>query len=230
MTRAQQRLTDLLTKGDPPVLRKLLVEPDHSTLASLRGMLQRGMDDKVDALITDIAIENGFDIFAAGGTRFWQEDRIWTTRSGLLRREAELRELRETKLPENAEALARAASYGDLSENSEWENAIEEQRHLTEQAAQIERELRQTALLENAPIPDDTVCPGTFVRYREVASGQEHRLEILGPWDGGPETVSYRAPLAQGMMGLHPGDRALIDLPAGPLEVEVLELGLAAIA
>jgi transcription elongation factor GreA len=153
---------------------------------------------------------------------FWLEDRIWTTRTGLARRDAELRELRDKKIPANAEAIARAASYGDLSENAEWDHAIEEQRQLTGAAATIEAELRLAALLENAPIREDTVCPGTVVRYRELPAGEEHEVVLLGPWDDAPNAISYRAPLAGGMLGLRPGDQARIELPSGPLSIEIL--------
>jgi len=223
MTRAQSRLTTLLTKGKEPLLRRMLVDADGEALAALHSMLQRGVDDPVEALVDDIALEQNPELFSTDRGPFWEDDRIWATRGGLAIREKELRMLRDEKLPENAEALARAAAYGDLSENSEWEHAIEEQRLLTEQAARIESELRQAALLENAPIPDGMVCPGTQVQYREKLSGDVVRLRILGPWDTTEEDiVSYKAPLAVGMLGLHAGERATIQLPSGALEIEVL--------
>jgi transcription elongation factor GreA len=228
MTRASQRLIDLLSKGKPPLLEKLLVDADAPTMKNLRLMLGRGVDDRIETALNDILFAKGPEAFALDAVAFWKEDKIWTTRSGLERRDAELRELTERKIPANAEAIARAASYGDLSENSEWENAIAEQRQLTDSASAIERELRTTALLENAPIPEDTVTPGTRVRYREILTRETHEIELLGPWDGNrPKAVSYRAPLAQGMLGLHVGDKAQIELPSGKLEVEILGISMA---
>ncbi len=222
LTRAHQRLVDLLTKGPQPLLSHLLADADINDLRSVRTAVQRGIDERIDALLTDVAIDKGVDLFKTEAVPFWKEERIWTTRGGLARRERELRELRSVKIPANAEAIARAASYGDLSENSEWEQAIEEQRQLTTAASVIERELRQASLLENALIPENTVAPGTIVRYRELPAGGEHEVVLLGPWDDEQGAVSYRAPLAAGMLGLHPGDRAVVDLPAGTLDLEVL--------
>ena len=91
------------------------------------------------------------------------------------------------------------------------------------------RELRLAALLENAPIPEDTVCPGTEVRYRNVLDGTEHRIVLLGPWDEGEDTAYYRAPLPAGMLGKHTGDRAVIQLPSGTVEVEILGISPAPI-
>ena len=225
VTRAHQRLSDLLTKGKKPLLRRMLDDMDANAVRSLRTMLQRGVDDRIEAMVTDIAIEKGLDLFRTESKPYWREESIWTTRAGLARRDAELRELRERKIPANAEAIARAASYGDLSENAEWENAIEEQRQLTNAASTIEKELRLAALLENAPIPEGVVAPGNRVRYRETATRTEHEIVLLGPWDTDiPGAVYYRAPLAAGMLGLGVGGKARIELPSGPLDVEILKI------
>jgi transcription elongation factor GreA len=229
--RALQRLVELLTKGEEPLLRRLMAQADAGELRSIRSMLARGIDDRIDAMVMDIALEQVPELFSSDALPFWKEDSIWTTRAGLAARDGELRELTEKKIPENSAAIARAASYGDISENAEWENAIAEQRQLTTQAAAIEQELRKAALLENAPLIENTVCPGTEVVYREVASGEQHRIQILGPWDTHRDgVVSYLAPLAAGMLGKQTGERALIVLPGGQLEVEVLSIAPAPLA
>ena len=136
-----------------------------------------------------------------------------------------MRVLKDVKIPENAEAIGKAASFGDLSENSEWEAAIEEQRILTNRAMALELELGEAQLLDDAPIHSEVVSPGTRVAYREVDSGAEHRIELVGPWDAEEEhQVSYRSPLGQGMLGKRAGQRATLTLPTGPLEIELLEV------
>ncbi|MBI5431991.1 MAG: GreA/GreB family elongation factor [Planctomycetes bacterium] len=222
LARAEQRLIDVMTKGQPPLLQTWLAEADLPVYRQLRATLQRGVADEIDAAITDAALARGIDLLRAEEVPFWEEDRIWTTRAGLARRQAELREVRDVKLPQNAEAIGRAAAFGDLSENFEWAQAIEEQRHLTEAAATIERELRIAALLENAPIADGIVSPGTLVRYRDITNAEVHDVAVLGPWDSETNAISYRAPLAAGMLGLAAGTKATIELPGGRIEVEVL--------
>lgn len=225
MARAEQRLVELLTKGKPPLIATLLDTADVQELRSVLSILLRGVDEKLDAMVTDLALEKGVDIFKPEHALFWNEDKTWTTRRGLEKRQAELREIRDVKIPQNAETIGRAAGFGDLSENFEWAQAIEEQRHLTEQAAAIERELRQAALLENAPVMEDTVTPGTAVRYRDLTAKEEHEVSILGPWDTDRDKViSYRAPLAAGMLGLKVGGRATIELPGGRIEVEIVSV------
>ena len=194
----QTRLLELLTKGKEPLLRRLLAGARPEELVSLQSLLQRGVDESIDHLFTDVVMRALPAELAGSRPNFWDGDRIWTTKRGLEKRRAELRHLMEVKIPANQEAIGRAASMGDLSENSEWEMAIEEQRNLTSRAAQIEAELRHVELIDNALLSEETVSPGTTVRYRE--GGAEHEITILGPWDTDEgDVVSYRAPLAAGL-------------------------------
>ena len=223
--RARQRLTTLLTSGNPPLLKSFLEDADEATLRGFATMVEGRLEGQLERLFTRVAVEISPLIFRGEDRPFWEGSSIWTTRAGLKAHEAELRELRDVKIPENAEAIGRAASYGDLSENSEWEAAIEEQRNLTTKAMELETQVRDAQLLEEAALPANTVSPGTRVRYREIPTSEEKEVSILGPWEAdGVEIISYRSPIAEGMLGKHPGDVATLTLPNGTLEVEVLEV------
>lgn len=227
LNRAHTRLVELLAGGRQSVLNTLLGDADAETMRSMQLITQRGVEESVDNLVTAIA----FHAEPSGDARktpqgFWVGDEIWTTRTGLEKRRAELSELVNVKMPENEEAIGRAAAQGDLSENAEWEAAIEEKRNLSDRAATMKEELRHATLLENAILPEDTVCPGTRITYRDHTAGKERTIAFLGPWDtqDEPPIVSYRAPLAQGMMGLHTGDKTTVSLPGGDIEVEILSI------
>jgi transcription elongation GreA/GreB family factor len=221
--RAQTKLTELLTKGKEPLIRRLLANVDAEEMLSVQRMIQRGVDEELDAVVTDIVMRMP-PTAGRPGAQFWENDRIWTTKFGLERRSQEFKELREIKIPANQDAIGRAASMGDLSENAEWEAAIEEQRTLTGRAMEMQVELSHVELIENAILPEDMACPGTVVRYRDVHRNRELEIVILGPWDTelAENVVSYRAPLAAGLLGKRPGDKAKITLPGGTLDVEVL--------
>jgi transcription elongation factor GreA len=92
---------------------------------------------------------------------------------------------------------------------------------------EIENELREADLLENVALPGGVAAPGTRVRYRE-ADGREREVAILGPWDGEKwgdlQIVSYRAPLAAGLLGAKVGRQVTLHLPTGDAEVEVLDI------
>ena len=228
LTRISTRLTDFLTKGDDSILKRLFATADISALRSANVTASRGVDSEIELLITEIALSKDRQFFAQDAGFFWEGSTIWTTRAGLRRRSNELKELREVKIPENTDAIGRAASFGDLSENSEWEAAIEEQRNLTARAMEMEEELRSTDLIEEAAMIEDTVCPGTRVTYSDVESGEKSTVLILGPWDDdnvlGTQVISYRAPLAQGLLGLNTGEKAEVKLPGGDIELTILEI------
>lgn len=232
--RAGLRLVEFLTKGKEPVLRRLLAGADSDALLGLQRTVQRGVDEAIDNQFTDIYLRATPVAMRTAPASFWENDRIWTTRKGLERRKAELHQLREVKIPANQDAIGRAAAMGDLSENSEWEAAIEEQRNLTNRAAEIEGELRRAEVIENEILPEGVCCPGTTVRYREGTNRQEHEISILGPWDtdgqGNDQIVSYRAPLAAGLLGKRPGEKVKVTLPSGSIEVEVVAVAMLPLA
>lgn len=228
LTRISGRLTDFLAKGKTPMLRELFRTADLSALRSANVTASRGVDSEIDSIITEVALLKDKQFFAHDAGFFWEGATIWTTKAGLHRRSAELKEIKEVKIPENQDAIGRAASYGDLSENSEWEAAIEEQRNLTARAMEMEEELRETDFIEEAALIEDTVCPGTRVTYRDLGTGEEAVVLLLGPWDQekvlGTQVISYRAPLAQGLLGLNSGEKASVKLPGGDVELEILAI------
>lgn len=228
LTRISGRLTEFLAGGKTPMLKELFQTADISALRSANVTASRGVDNEIDNIITEVALSKDKQFFAQDGGFFWEGSTIWTTRAGLRKRSLELKELREVKIPENQDAIGRAASFGDLSENSEWEAAIEEQRNLTARAMDMEEELRETDLIEEAAMIEDTVCPGTLVAYKDLTSGVKATVLLLGPWDddevGGTQVISYRAPLAQGLLGLSSGEKATVKLPGGEVELEVTSI------
>ena len=222
LVRARDRLSALLAESKKPLLRRLLADADLETMRSLASMLEAGVDRSIDRLFTQLAIEVSPDVFRGDEKPFWETGGIWTTRAGLAEREEELRVLRDIKIPENSEAIGKAASYGDLSENSEWEAAIEDQRHLTQRAMELEEAIRSAQILEEAIIPGDVVSPGTKVSYLQLADDRQREIRLLGPWDAdGEERVSYRSPLASGMLGRKIGDELDIELPNGRIKIRI---------
>ncbi len=180
----------------------------------------KSMPDEIGAALVRSAHERFPDLAPKDEVPFWETNVIWSTRAGIARRREEYRVLTQEKIPANSADIGRAASYGDLSENYEWTAAIEQQRQLTEKAAAMEAELKLAQALEEAEIPAGIVAPGVSVTF--VQSGAEQTLSILGPWDiGAAGVISYRAPLAAGMLGAKVGETVTVTLPAGPSDVTV---------
>jgi len=224
-TRAQTKLSKVLCDGEPSLMATLLADASRSELRALMPILAKGVDGTVDRAFTHVAISRFPTIYRDDNRPFWEDQNvIWTTERGLAKREDELRELREVKIPANSEAIGKAASYGDLSENSEWEAALEEQRNLTARATEIADEVGKARLVEHAAIPQGVVSPGTRVTYTS-AEGDTRTVKLLGPWDSdGEGVISYRSPVAQGMLGKRIGDKATLQLPGGAAEVVIVEV------
>ncbi len=222
LMRSRTKLISVLTEGEPPILRRLLTGADLETLRGFADLMEKGVDRAIDRLFTQVTVELWPDFFRHEDHEFWESPGSWTTRAGLARRQEELRILRDVKIPENAEAIGRAASYGDLSENAEWTAALEEQRNLTNRAMELEAELENAQLIENAMLPEGRVAPGTRVSYRDLSDSSLHQIDVLGPWDAdGERVISYRSPLAAGMLGLSAGDETVIELPSVRISVRI---------
>ena len=193
----------------------------RSDLAAAMGVLVRcrRMPDDIVAGLRH-AVEARFpDLAPKEEIPFWQTTGIFCTREGIRRRQEEYRILTQEKIPANSVDIGRAASYGDLSENFEWTAAIEQQRQLTEKAVAMEAELRLAQPLEDQVLEPGVVSPGTRVVY--VQDGKNTEILVLGPWDVGEGSVSYKAPLAAGMLGSRSGENVTVDLPSGPANLLV---------
>jgi transcription elongation GreA/GreB family factor len=199
----------------------------HSTrddMATAMDVLTRvrQMPDEIATPLRRAITERFPDLKPKDELPFWHSNRIYCTREGIDKRSAEYNELINVKIPENSADIGRAAAYGDLSENYEWTAAIEQQRQLTEKAAAMEAELKLAQPLEDQELEAGVVSPGTRVEYD--SDGQTQSIDILGPWDIGEGKVSYRAPLAAGMLGAKAGEILTVELPSGETTVTILSV------
>ena len=127
-----------------------------------------------------------------------------------------------SRLPEYAEPLVDFEQEEIAAFVGKWTAAIEQQRQLTEKAAAMEAELRLARAIEDQELKPGVVSPGTRVTYEQA--GEQRTVTILGPWDQGEGIVSYRAPIAAGMLGAKAGETATLDLPEGSVNVLVKDV------
>ena len=113
-------------------------------------------------------------------------------------------------------AIAEARSHGDMSENSEYKYAKEQERTLNRRQADLERDLAsvQTTNFRNQTVAD-TVVAGCAITLRNLADGTEEQIYLLGVFDGDPDRkyFSYESPLGKILMGHKAGDQ--LQMPAG---------------
>lgn len=223
--RLLSRLSSLLT-GKRGFLQRPLAVIEKDDLASYLGISERGGEDfppEISNLILRAVADKHPELTAKQERPFWERDGVlFTTIAGLKRIKEDYRVLVEEKIPANSTAIGAAAALGDLSENSEWESAMEEQRNLTTRATEMDQQIRMAKLIEDQEIPDDVVAPGTRITFTEEASGKSRTYAVLGPWDViDDQTINYRAPIAQGLLGRGVGETGEIPSPSGPIQVRI---------
>lgn len=219
------RLTSLLS-GKRGLLHRSMDGISREDLTQYVGITKRAGDDfpvEIVSMIDRVVADHYPDIHAKPELPFWEKDQIYSTKDGLRRIKEEYRVLVEDKIPANSKAIGAAAALGDLSENSEWESAMEEQRNLTTRATDMDQQIRSVRLIEDQDIPTDRVAPGTKVTIVEEASGKQHAYRVLGPWDVVDDhTINYLAPIAQGLLGRAVGELGELPGPHGPVAVKVV--------
>lgn len=219
------RVTSLLA-GKRGFLASAMEHISREDLSTYLGITERGGEEFpqeiIDSVLRVVARRHP-DLTAKPERPFWERDEfIFTTREGLKRIKNDYHVLVDEKIPANSTAIGHAAALGDLSENSEWESAMEEQRNLTTRATTMDKEIKSAKLIEEQEIPEGIVAPGTTVTCVEEDSGNRHTLTILGPWDSDQDGfINYRAPLAQRLLGKHAGDQIVIPSARGTVSVVI---------
>jgi transcription elongation factor GreA len=152
---------------------------------------------------------------------------LYVTEGGLKAKEAEIRELVNVKMKENATAIGRAAERGDLSENSEYRFALEERDLLRARLAQMNQQREVARVLTPDEVPTDHVGIGSRVTLRHNQTGQVREVRVLSPWEADAEKniLNYKAPLAQSLMGARCGDTVELTFTGAPGIYTVESLG-----
>ena len=135
----------------------------------------------------------------------------------------ELNYLQTVREKEVAEQIREARSFGDLSENSEYDEAKTEQGKLYSEIAEVQE------LIDNAEIIEitsdgDAIGLGYKVTLMEVGETEEEVFEIVGSQESDPRIgrISEDSPIGRALMGKHAGDEVLVEAPAGDLRFRIL--------
>lgn len=140
--------------------------------------------------------------------------------------EQELEELKLVRRPEVIERIKIARSYGDLSENSEYEAAKDEQAFVEGQISSIETKIRYAEIVDSDAVAKNEVAIGKTVIVREVGTNDEDTYSIVGAAgaDVFAGKISNESPIAQALIGKKTGDEVMIESPAGSYQVEIVKV------
>lgn len=154
------------------------------------------------------------------------EKEVLLSLEGLQQLERELTELRTVKRLEIAERIKQAREYGDIAENSEYEDAKNEQAFVEGRILVLEKMLRNARVIEESTGPAGIVSIGTTVVLRDMEYGDELTYTIVGTTEANPSErkISNESPVGRAIMGQQVGTVVAVDAPAGEIKYEILEI------
>jgi transcription elongation factor GreA len=154
-------------------------------------------------------------------------EEILLTREGYDAKEAELDELVTIKRPEIAARLKEAISYGDLSENSEYDSAKNEQAELEEKISKIENIIKNAKIITDTLGKHDVVSLGVKVKVKHIKSKKEVEYVIVGSAEAAPfeGRISNESPIGKALLGAKVKEKVEVDAPDGIAKYEVLKIG-----
>ncbi|NLY09492.1 MAG: transcription elongation factor GreA [Tissierellia bacterium] len=155
------------------------------------------------------------------------EKDVFFTPEGLAKLEEELDELKSVKRKEMAERIKVALDFGDISENSEYDQAKNEQAQLEERIAKIEMQLRNAKLIDDEELNTHIVKIGSKVVLKDLQDGDEVEYIIVGSAEANPleGKISNESPVGAQLLGKKKKETVEISVPDGVVKYKVLEIG-----
>nr|WP_106780058.1 transcription elongation factor GreA [Lysinibacillus timonensis] len=148
------------------------------------------------------------------------------TLAGKQKLEEELEHLITVKRKEVVERIKIARSFGDLSENSEYDSAKEEQGFVEGRISAIESMLRNAIIIEETEGESDIVTLGKTVTFIELPDGEEEEYTIVGSAEADPfeGKISNDSPIAKALLGRKVDDVVKLTTPGGDMEVRIVSI------
>ena len=152
------------------------------------------------------------------------EDRL--TKEGVEKYEKRLEYLKTTGRTEIAEQIKIARSFGDLSENAEYDAAKIEQARMEYEIVEIEAMLRNVVIIDEDNINTDVVNVGNTITVKNKTLNQEMTFQIVGSAEANPmeKRISNESPVGKGLIGHKLHETVSIQTPGGTAEFEILNI------
>lgn len=148
------------------------------------------------------------------------------TVEGLKKLEEELVFLKTVKRQDVAERIKQAREFGDISENSEYEDAKHEQAFIEGRILTLENKLRNAKLIDNDAVDTHAVSVGSKVLLKDLESGDEFEYVIVGSMEADPldAKISNESPVGKAIIGQKSGSVVEVSVPVGTLKYEIMQI------
>lgn len=154
------------------------------------------------------------------------EKQVMLTADGLKKTENELEHLKSVRRREVAERIKQAIEFGDISENSEYEDAKNEQAFIEGKILELEKILRNAKLIDEAEIRNDVVVLGSTVVLKDMEDSSEEEYTIVGSTEANPKEnkISNESPVGEAILNQKVGSIVEVNVPAGILKYQIIKL------
>jgi transcription elongation factor GreA len=148
------------------------------------------------------------------------------TKAGKEKLEQELEHLKSVKRKEVVERIKIARGFGDLSENSEYDAAKDEQAFVEGRISLLENMIRKAVIIEEVAGNSNTVTLGKTITFAEQPNGEEETYTIVGSAEADPfeGKISNDSPIAKSLMGKQVGDEVTVQTPGGDILVKIVSI------
>ncbi|MBU1992395.1 transcription elongation factor GreA [Patescibacteria group bacterium] len=157
-----------------------------------------------------------------------EEKATLVTREGLRKLQEELDYLKSVKRKEVAKRIKEAISYGDLSENSEYEDAKNDQAFIEGRVIDLEDKIKYAKIIDDKQKKGKTVQIGSTVIIERVdsKSGEHEEYTIVGSTEADPinNKISNESPVGKALLGKSSGEKVKVDVPKGDIEYKIVKL------
>ncbi|HOA36059.1 MAG TPA: transcription elongation factor GreA [Bacillota bacterium] len=153
-------------------------------------------------------------------------EEVLLTRGGLEKLEKELFFLKSVKRKEIAARIKEAITFGDITDNSEYEDAKNEQAFVEGRIITLEKILRRARILEKGDSNNNFVSVGSTVKLKDLDTNREYTYTIVGSAEADPveNKISNESPVGRAILGLKSGEEVEVKVPAGSFKYKILEI------
>ena len=153
-------------------------------------------------------------------------NQTFLTAEGYKKLVEELEHLRTTGREQTAAKIKEARSFGDLSENAEYDEAMNEQAIMEAKIARLEDELKNAQILDDEDVRTDVIGVGSLVKAYDRTYGEELEFQIIGKAQANPDEkrVSDESPIGRALLGHAVGDLVEVETPGGAVHMEILSI------
>jgi transcription elongation factor GreA len=151
---------------------------------------------------------------------------VMLTKEGLEKYQEELETLRNVKRKEISEKIKVALSFGDLSENSEYDEAKNEQAKIEARIADLEVMLKNVKLITEEEMTGDKVHVGSTVKILDLEFNEEEVFQLVGSAEADPRNgkISDDSPIGKAIMGHVAGETVDAETPGGLVQIKIVEI------